>query len=171
MIWLNLPVFFTELRNRKDILCFDLTLAAVSFTAIYPLPKNLGTRQQSGGRTVTWGMPWSSWASSTRATEYYRWGKRAVWHLVEVGWNAKEKMRLYENINHSDALFELLKHKEEKKTLSTKPPFISLFTIIFSFPSGKLCSCPGSWGTRWWRLRPATAWETPTLFCRSMRRP
>lgn len=33
--------------------------------------------------------------------------------------------------------------------------------------AGRRCSCPGSSRTRRWRHRPATAWATPTLCCRT----
>lgn len=97
-------------------------------------------------------MPWYSWASSTPPQSTT--GEESV---TSSGGKLKWHMQLkYKCMMTSPLLAFLLR--------------LDLLTeAVVSSSSGKHCNCPGSWGTRWWRLRPVTASATPTPSCSSTR--
>lgn len=136
---------------------------SVSYSG-YQLPKSLGTKQLNAELTVTLAMPWYSEDSSTRPLNT----TGEEFSLTSSGWMLK-----WTWVN-SDACTNPIKAEGfaficliscSLLILKIPPPSpIALFPL-----SEKLCSCLGSWGTRWWRLRLAIVWETPTHYCNSMR--
>lgn len=64
------------------------------------------------------------------------------------------------------------KRREVTSITLLHPPFtfFDLLPPLLS-PSGRLCSWPGFWRTKQWRLKPVTAWATPTHCCRTMKGP
>ena len=169
---------FAEIKSMKSIVIirFDLSFLRCHSQRL-SIAKEFGDKAAERRAYSNLGNALIFLGQFNTATEYYRWEKRGAWHLVEGRQNepisAKVKMRLKYQLNMKklNLVHGNLLKCNKIKDCKTFPPISHIFNPSISFSIGKLCSCPGSWGTRWWRLRPVTASETPTLFCSSMRGP